>query len=128
MSERYKTSFKWTSHLSNVLFLDVVGGTFDKNNVKEDRDSGFICINSRNMWDEINDPYVLPQHFNQVLFYPYVLDIDWYLILRHTPRSKHIFENHSVSMATKKDSKGDDNGEWYVHALFNHLQIDISFS
>jgi hypothetical protein len=26
--------------------------TFDRNNVKEDRDSGMICINSKNMWDE----------------------------------------------------------------------------
>ena len=121
MSERYKRSFKWTSHISNVLFLDVVGGTFDKNNVKEDRDSGFICINSRNMSDEINDPYVFPKHFNQVLFYPYVLDEDWWFILRQKHKSKHVFKNNNVNMPTKEDNEGDGNEEWYVHVLFHHL-------
>ena len=86
MPERYKKSFKWTSHLSNVLFLGAGGGThFDRNNIKEDRDSGLIYINSREMWDECKYPYVFPKDCNQMFFYPYVLDRDWWFILRHDP-------------------------------------------
>ena len=41
-----------------VIFRCRWWDTFDVNNVKEDRDSGLICINSRNMWDESKEPYV----------------------------------------------------------------------
>ena len=41
---------------------------FDNNNVKEYRDSGMICINSRKMWDESKEPYVFPKHYNQLFF------------------------------------------------------------
>ena len=79
--------------------------TFDRNNVKEDRDSRLICINSRKMWDEAKEPYVFPKHRNQVLFYPDVLARD---VLRHDPRSKHIFENNSVIMSCElEDNEGD---------------------
>jgi hypothetical protein len=44
--------------------------TFDRNNVKEDRDSGMICINSKMMWDEAKEPYVFPKHCNQMFFLP----------------------------------------------------------
>ena len=85
--------------------------TFNANNVKEDCDSGLICINSKKMWDESKEPYVFLEHYNQVLFYLDVLDRDWWFILRHDPRSKHAFENNSVSMPTEEDNEGDDNGE-----------------
>ena len=70
-----------------VIFRFKWWETFDKNNVKEDHDSRLICINSRNMFDESKDPYVFPKQCNQVLFYPNVLDRDWWFILRHDPRS-----------------------------------------
>ena len=56
---------------------------------------------------------------NQVFFYPDVLDRDWWFVLRHNPRSKHIFENNNVIMPSEEDNEGDDNKEWYVHVLFN---------
>ena len=36
---------------------------FDQNNIKEDRNSRLIFINSRNMWIEAKEPYVFPKHF-----------------------------------------------------------------
>ena len=42
--------------------------TFDQNNVKEDRDSGIICINSKKMLVEMKYPYIFPKHYNQVFF------------------------------------------------------------
>ena len=83
--------------------------TFNRNNVKEDRDRWLIRINSRKMWDEAKEPYVFPKHYNQVIFYPYVLDRDWWFILRHDPGSKHIFENNSVIMPSElEDNEGDN--------------------
>ena len=92
-----------------MLFLDVVGGTFDKNNVKEDRDSGLICINSRKMWDKSKEPYVFPKHCEQVFFNLDVLDRYWWFILRHDPISKHVFENKNVSIPTEEDNVGVGN-------------------
>ena len=59
-----------------VIFRCRWWDTFDRSNVKEDHDSGLICINSRKMCDEIKEPYVFPKHYNQVFFYPEVLDRD----------------------------------------------------
>ena len=70
-----------------------------------------ISINSRKMWHEARETCVFPKHSNQVGFYPNVLDRDWWFILGHDPRSKHIFENNSVIMLSEEDNKGDDNGE-----------------
>jgi hypothetical protein len=44
-------------------------------------------------------------------FYPNVLDRDSLFILRHDPRSKHIFENNNAIMPRKEDNAGDDNIE-----------------
>jgi hypothetical protein len=81
-----------------------VVGYLQPSNVKEDHDSGIICINSKKMWDENKEPYVFPKHYNQVFFYPDVLDRDWWFILRHDLRSKHIFENNNVIMPSKEDN------------------------
>ena len=62
--------------------------------------------------DEAKEPYVFPKHCNQVFFYPKVLDRDWWFVLTHDPRSKHIFENNNVIMpSSEEDNQGDDNGE-----------------
>ena len=64
------------------------------------------------MWDATKEPYVFPKHCKQVFFNPGVLDRDCWFVLRHNPRSKHIFENISVIMPTKEDNQsGDDNEE-----------------
>ena len=60
------------------------------------------------MWDEAKEPYVFPKHYNQVFFYPDVLDRDWWFVLRQDPRSKHIFENNNVIMPNEmEDNEGD---------------------
>ena len=46
-----------------------------------------------------------------MLFYPYVLDKDWWFILRHDPIFKHVFENNNVSMPIGEDNEGDGNRE-----------------
>ena len=73
-----------------VIFRFKWRDTFDKSNVKEYRDSGLLCINYRDMWDEIKEPYVFPKHYNQVLFHPDVLDRDWWFIIVHDPISRHV--------------------------------------
>ena len=70
-----------------------------------------MCINSRNMWDEIKDPYVFPKHYNRVFFYPDVLDRDWWFILRHKARYKHVFENNNVSTPIEENIVGDGKRE-----------------
>ena len=90
-----------------VIFRCRWWDTFGNNNVEEDCDSGLICIKSRNMWDESKELYVLPKHCNQVFFYPDVLDRDWWFILRHNCRSKHIFENNGAIMPREEDNQGD---------------------
>jgi hypothetical protein len=94
-----------------VIFRCKWRDTFDWNNVKEDHNSGMIFINSRNMWDEAKEPYAFPKHRNKVFFYLDVLDRDWWFVLIHDPRSKHIFENNNVIMPRKEDYEGDDNKE-----------------
>jgi hypothetical protein len=92
-----------------VIFRCKSWNTFDQNNIKEDHNSGLICNNSRKMWDEAKEPYVFPKHYNQMFFFPDVLDMDWWFVLRQ--RSKHIFENNNVIMPSKEDNQGDDNRE-----------------
>ena len=45
-----------------VIFRCKWWDTFDQNNVKEYRDTRMICINSRRMWGETNEPYIFPKH------------------------------------------------------------------
>ena len=98
------------SYFQCVIFKCKWWDTFDRNNVKEDRNSRWIYINSRNMWDEAKEPYVFPKDCNQVFFYLDVLDRDWWFVLRYNPRSKQISENN-VIMPSEEDNYGDDNGE-----------------
>ena len=42
-------------------------------------------------------------------FYPDVLDRDCWFVLRHDPRSKHLFENNNVVMSNDEDNQGDGN-------------------
>jgi hypothetical protein len=63
------------------------------------------------MWLETEEPYVFQKHYNQVFFYPNVLDGDWWFILRHDLRSKHIFENNNVIIPSKEDNHSDGNKE-----------------
>ena len=59
--------------------------TFNQNNLKEECDSGIICINSRRIWDETKEPFVLPKHYNKCLFLPrcviYVLVVRTHTLL-----------------------------------------------
>jgi hypothetical protein len=79
-------------------------GAFYWRNVKEDRDSGIICINSKKMFVESKEPYVFPKHCNPVFFYPNALDGDWWFILRHDPISKHLCENNNVTMPSEEEN------------------------
>ena len=63
------------------------------------------------MWDETKESYVFPKHCNMVFFYLDVLDSDWWFVLRHERRSKHIFANNSSILQTKEDNEGDDDIE-----------------
>ena len=63
------------------------------------------------MWDESKEPYIFPKHCNQVFFYPHVLDRYWWFILRHDPRSKHVFKNKNVIMPIEEDNEHDGNGK-----------------
>lgn len=47
-----------------VIFRCRLWDTFDQNNVKEEHDSTLIYINSRKMWHEVMEAYVLPKHCN----------------------------------------------------------------
>lgn len=104
-----------------VIFKCKWWDTFDHNNVKEDHDSGIICINSKKMLVETKEPYAFPKHYNQVLFYLDVSNQDWWFILRHDPRSKHRSESNTVIMPSDKDKQGDGNEERYVNVLFRNL-------
>ena len=101
--------------------------TFERNKLKERHDSGSICINSRNTWDESKEPCVFPKHYNQVFFHSDVLDRDWWFILRHDTRYKHVYENNNSLIPIEEDNEGYDNQEWYLNALFHHLQIEMGF-
>lgn len=70
-----------------VIFRCKWWDTFDRNNVNEDHDNGLICINRD------------------------VLDNDWWFVLRHDPRSKHIFKNNSVIMPSEEDIQGANENE-----------------
>ena len=119
MSERYKRSWKWASHYFQcVIFRCKWWNTYNQNNVKEDHDSRLICTNSRKMWDATKEPYVFPKHSNQEFFYLDLLDRDWWFVLRHSPKSKHIFANNNVIMPSEEYNLGDGSREWYVHVLF----------
>ena len=66
-------------------------------------------------------PCVYPKRCNQVCFYLDVLDRDWWFLLRHEPRSKHLFENNNVSIPRNEGNQGDSNEYKYVNVLFGHL-------
>jgi hypothetical protein len=61
------------------------------------------------MWNENNEAWVFPEHYNQVFFYPNVLDMYSWFILRHDLRSKHIFEKNNVIMSSEEDNQGEGN-------------------
>ena len=84
-----------------VIFRWKWRDTFDRDNVKEYRDSGLISVNSRKMWHEARESYVVQNIATRCFFYLYVLDKDWWFILRHDPRSKHIFENNNFIVPSK---------------------------
>jgi hypothetical protein len=42
-------------------------------------------------------------------FNPNVLERDWWFILRHNMRSKHVFENDIVIIPIEEDNQGDNN-------------------
>jgi hypothetical protein len=92
-----------------VIFYCKWRDTFDWIIVKEDHYSGLICINSKKMFVETKELYVFPKHCNQVIFYPDLLDGDWWFVMRHDPRSKHHFENTNVIITREEDNQGDDN-------------------
>jgi hypothetical protein len=46
-----------------------------------------------------------------MFFYPYVLDGDWWFILGHDLRSKHLFENNNVIIPSEEDNESDGNKE-----------------
>jgi hypothetical protein len=92
-----------------VIFHCKWWDSFDQRNVKEDRDSGLICINSKRNWVESKEPYVFPKRCNKVSFYLDVLDGDWWYVLRHDLRSKYLFENNNVTIPSKGDNQGNDN-------------------
>ena len=72
-----------------VIFKCKWWDTFDWNNVKVDHDSGKICINSKKMLVETKEPYVFSKHCNRVN--SNVLHRDWWFVLIHDPRYKHLF-------------------------------------
>jgi hypothetical protein len=44
------------------------------------------------------------------VFYPNVLDKDWWFTVRHDTRSKYSFENNNIiNMSSEKDNQGDGN-------------------
>ena len=51
-----------------VIFMCKRWDTFDWNNVKEDRDSRLICINSRKMWDELRSLMFSPNTATMCFF------------------------------------------------------------
>ena len=54
------------------------------------------------------------------IFYPYVMDRDWWFILGHNLRSKNIFENNII-IPSEEDNQGNGNEDWYIHVLFQNL-------
>ena len=62
-----------------------------------------------------------------MFFYPDVLDKDWWFILKHDPRLKHIFKNNDIIIPNEEDSQGDCNEERYVHFYLNIYIVDVSF-
>jgi hypothetical protein len=87
-----------------VIFCFKWYDTFDWRNLKDNHDSVIICINFKKMWIESKEPYVFPKHCNQVFFYPYMFDGDWWFVLRHDSRSKHHFENKNVIIPSEEDN------------------------
>jgi hypothetical protein len=63
------------------------------------------------MWVENKEPYVFPKTLQPSVFYPNVLDGDWWFILRHDLISKHLFEKNDVTMSSEEDNHGDGNGD-----------------
>ena len=98
-----------------VIFRCKWWDTFDWNNVKEDRDSRLICINSRKMWDEVKEPYVFPKRCNQDFF----TRMCWIGIggsyWDMTLDQNIFFENNSVIMPIELEDNASDheNKEWY---------------
>jgi hypothetical protein len=101
-----------------VIFFSKWWDTFNRRNLKEDHESGLICINSKKMWVETTK-LCFPKTLQPS--YPNVLDGDWWFIVRHDLRFKHIFENKNVTMLDEEDNQGDGSEYLFVNALFQHL-------
>ena len=50
-----------------------------------------------------------PNTETMCFFYPYVLDRDWWFVLRYDPRSKTIFESNSVIMPSELEDNEVDH-------------------
>ncbi|MCO5560224.1 hypothetical protein L7F22_013835 [Adiantum nelumboides] len=58
--------------------------------------SRFIEVNSTKPWSDLRDNFVLPEHCEQVIFYPKPSDERWWYVIEVAPRGAQIYENYNL--------------------------------
>ncbi|MCO5552131.1 hypothetical protein L7F22_005641 [Adiantum nelumboides] len=58
--------------------------------------SGFIEVDSTKPWSDLRDTFVLPEHCEQVIFYPKPSDERWWYVIEVAPRGAQIYENYNL--------------------------------
>ncbi|MCO5609713.1 hypothetical protein L7F22_063945 [Adiantum nelumboides] len=58
--------------------------------------SGFIKVDSTKPWSDLRDTFVLPEHCEQVIFYPKPSDERWWYVIEVAPRGARIYENYNL--------------------------------
>ncbi|MCO5587597.1 hypothetical protein L7F22_041546 [Adiantum nelumboides] len=58
--------------------------------------SGFIEVDSTKPWSDLRDTFVLPEHCEQVIFYPKPSDERWWYVIKVAPRGARIYENYNL--------------------------------
>ncbi|MCO5583248.1 hypothetical protein L7F22_037157 [Adiantum nelumboides] len=58
--------------------------------------SGFIEVDSTKPWIDLRDTFVLPEHCEQVIFYPKPSAERWWYVIEVAPRGARIYENYNL--------------------------------
>ncbi|MCO5566427.1 hypothetical protein L7F22_020104 [Adiantum nelumboides] len=58
--------------------------------------SGFIEVDSTKPWSDLWDTFVLPEHCEQVIFYPKPSDERWWYVIEVAPRGARIYEKYNL--------------------------------
>ena len=83
--ELYILDVKW--------YQAVIGGSRPSIKVAQ---NGFVVVDSRRLWSNCTDTFVLPDQCDQVCYHPVHGDLNWLYVVDVAPRATQVFDNENT--------------------------------